>query len=41
MSDVAVGVSVLRAELGGQQLAVGHQCRGPSSTAAQMLQMVD
>lgn len=41
MSDVAVGVCVLCAQLRGQQVTVCHQSRGPSSAPAQMLQVVD
>lgn len=41
MNNVAVSVRVLRAELRGQQLAVRHQSGGPSTAAAQMLQVMD
>lgn len=37
MSDVAVSVCVLCAELRGQQLTVCHQSGGPSTPATQML----
>lgn len=41
MSNVAVSVCVLCAKLGGQQLTVSHQSRGPPATPAQMFQMVN
>lgn len=41
MSDVAVSVSVLCAELRRQQLAVSHQGRGASPASTQVLQVVD
>lgn len=41
MSDVAVSVCILCAKLRGQQLAVCHQSRGPSTPPAQMFQVVD
>lgn len=41
MNNVAVSVRVLRAELRGQQLAVRHQSGGPSTAAAQVLQVMD
>lgn len=36
MSDVAVSVCILCAQLRGQQLTVCHQSRGPSPATAQM-----
>ncbi len=41
VSDVAVSVCVLGAELRGQQLTVCHQSRGTSPAATQVLQVVD
>lgn len=41
MSDVAVSVCVLCAKLRRQKLTMCHQCRGPSTSTAQMLQVVD
>lgn len=41
MSNVAVSVSILCAQLRGQQVTVGHQSRGPPPAPAQLFQVVD